>query len=244
MKDAFNTATLLPRWQALWQRLGVEDAALQGAGRQLINRYTEGRFYHTEEHLQSVLAQLDWAKGALERSGELEGLSPAQRQKLFDTVEIAIWYHDAVYNPQENDNEARSRDLFLEDAKKFGLPEDVTRDAARLIDLTAHHKDAKTLMERLMTDCDLAVLGARPAVFNQYGAGVREEYAHVPPKVYKTERQKILEGFLDQPSVFKTAAFRQAFEAQAKRNLGAAINCLAATTPGRKRPEGSGPSSR
>jgi predicted metal-dependent HD superfamily phosphohydrolase len=245
MKGKFNATSSLPRWQALWGRLGVEDARLAAAGRKVVACYGEkGRFYHAQDHLQAVLAQLDWARAALEKSGELAGLSPARKQRLFDTVELALWYHDIVYDPKARDNEEQSRDLFLADAEKFGLPAGVRRDVAKLIDLTAHHKDAKSLMECLMVDCDLAVLGAKPAVFRQYDADIRREYAHVEISLYKTARKGVLEGFLDQPSVFRTEAFRRKLEAQAQKNLAEAVSCLAETKRGRKRPGGSGPSSR
>ena len=232
MKNTFNNlnkrAPLLPRWQALWQRFGVENAGLAAAGQEVIKAYKDGRYYHSQDHLASVLIELDWAKGALEKSGELSGLSIDARQKLFDTVELALWYHDVVYDAQakHGDNERKSRDLFLSDAEKFGLPAPIRQEIASLIDLTAHHKDAKTLAERLMTDCDLAVLGASPAVFHQYDLDIREEYKHVPLPDYKTARRDVLAGFLKQKPIFKTAAFRKKLEAQAEKNLKGAIGPL------------------
>lgn len=227
MKDAFNKsreqASLLPRWQALWQRFGAEDTGLAAAGWQIIDAYSTGRHYHSQEHLASVLAELDWAKSALDKSGELSNISADARQRLFDTVELALWYHDVVYDAKAKDNEAQSRNLFLSDAKKFGLPAAIRDEVAALIDLTAHHKDAKTLAERLMTDCDLAVLGGSPAAFCKYDTGIRKEYAHVPPAVYKVARRDVLKSFLDQAHIFKTAAFRQKLEKAARKNLSGAI---------------------
>jgi predicted metal-dependent HD superfamily phosphohydrolase len=229
MKNAFNNLNkrdpLLPRWQALWQRFGVENADLAAAGQDVIAAYGHGRYYHTQDHLASVLTELDWAKGALEKNGELSALSSDAKQKLFDTVELALWYHDVVYDVEakHGDNEKQSRDLFLSDAEKFGLAASVRKEIASLIDLTAHNKDAKTLMERLMTDCDLAILGASPAVFRKYDADIRKEYAYVPETIYKTERINVLAGFLKQKPIFKTAAFRKKLEAQAEKNLTDAI---------------------
>jgi len=229
MKNTFNNLNkrdpLLPRWQALWQRFGIENAGLAAAGQQVIDAYGEGRYYHSQDHLASVLTELNWAKDALDKSGELSGLSTSERQELFDTVELALWYHDVVYDAKSRhgDNETQSRDLFLSDAEKFGLSVSVRQEIASLIDLTTHHKDAKTLTERLMTDCDLAILGASPAVFKKYDADIRKEYAHVPPDLYAIKRPEVLKGFLDQKPVFKTIAFQQKLEAQAEKNLENAI---------------------
>ncbi len=208
-------------WGDLWSRLGVDDPAVAKAGEVLVARYEEPqRFYHNRIHLEDVLAKLDFAKTALEKSGEVAHLSTPEKQRMYDIVELSLWYHDAVYDPRSKDNEALSRDLFLEDAKKFSLPEDVQREVAGLIDLTAHHKDAKTLTERVMTDCDLAILGAPPAEFKKYDTNIRKEYAHIPAAIFNPRRVKVLSGFLNQPEIFKTSAFRAAFEASARKNLG------------------------
>jgi predicted metal-dependent HD superfamily phosphohydrolase len=210
------------RYAALWQRLGATPDAASGAA--LVSAYGgAGRHYHDKNHLQDVLEKLDWAKGALEKTGEVKDLSAPEKQKLYDTIELALWYHDAVYDAKAKDNEEQSRDLFLAHAKAAGLDAATQKEVAALIDLTKHHKNAKTFTERLMTDCDLAILGAPPAAFAAYDANIRKEYAHVPAPVYKNARRSVLKGFLDQPALFKTEAFQQQFDAQARLNLGTAV---------------------
>ncbi len=210
------------RWNDLWWRLGVQSPDIPATGIRLIAEYSGAdRHYHSRTHLEDVLQKLDWAKTALERKGELP-LLPEDQRKLFDTIELALWYHDVVYNAKLKNNEELSRDLFLTHAAHFGLDETMQQNVAKLIDLTAKHKDAASLMERIMTDCDLAILGAPKAEFDKYDADIRKEYAHVPAAAYKIGRHKVLTGFLDQPYVFKTQAFHDAFEAQARVNLKAA----------------------
>jgi len=211
---------LQDRWNDLWWRLGATSPEIPATGARLIAEHDgPGRYYHTRVHLEDVLTKLDWAKTALVESSELP---PAERGMLFDTVELALWYHDLVYDAKAKDNEAQSRDLFLTHAGYFKLPGALRENVARLIDITAHHKDAVTLDERLLTDCDLAILGAPPPAFARYDANIRKEYAHVPAAAYRMGRRKVLKGFLDQPSIYKTRAFQQAFEAQARLNLSAA----------------------
>lgn len=215
--------TLEQRYAALWARLGgAPDAAAQGAA--VVSAYNgAGRYYHNETHLKDVLDKLDWAKDALEKSGEVKHLSAPEKQKMFDTIELALWYHDAVYDGKAKDNEEKSRDLFLNHAEKSGIADDVKKDVAALIDLTKHHKNAKTLPECILTDCDLAILGAAPASFKAYDEGIRKEYAHVPATMYKGARRGVLKGFLDQPRLFKTEAFHAAYDAPARANLGQAV---------------------
>jgi len=208
------------RFERLWQRFGITDPETRQAGLALLAAYDgPGRHYHNVTHLDSVLQQLDWAKKSLQETGELSMMTPEESNKMFDVIELALWYHDAVYDAKAKDNEAKSRDWFLSDAHEFGLGAALQQDIAALIDLTAHHKDAKTLPERILTDCDLAILGAAKPAFDAYDDGIAKEYAHVPAPAYATGRAAVLKGFLDQPQIFKTEAFRKAYEAQARQNL-------------------------
>ena len=195
--------TLEDRWNDLWWRLGVQSPDIPATGIRLIAEYSgPDRHYHSRTHLEDVLTKLDWAKTALERTAELP-LLPEDRIKLFDTIELALWYHDVVYDAKLKNNEQLSRDLFLTHAAHFGLDEAMQQNVAKLIDLTAKHKDAASLMERIMTDCDLAILGAPKAEFDAYDKNIRKEYAHVPAPAYKVGRHKVLTGFLNQPYIFR-----------------------------------------
>jgi predicted metal-dependent HD superfamily phosphohydrolase len=210
------------RWNDLWWRLGVQSPDIPATGIRLIAEYSgPDRHYHSRVHLEDVLAKLDWAKTALLKTAELPLTTEAQRE-MFDTIELALWYHDVVYDAKLKNNEQLSRDLFLTHAAHFGLDETMQQNVAKLIDLTANHKNAASLMERIMTDCDLAILGAPKAEFDNYDANIRKEYAHVPAPAYKAGRHKVLTGFLNQPYIFKTQAFHDAYEKQARANLTAA----------------------
>ncbi|HRJ66341.1 MAG TPA: hypothetical protein PLW48_04325 [Alphaproteobacteria bacterium] len=220
-----QNAPLVERFQSLWQRLGAEDGAgVAAAGARLLALYAApARAYHNQTHLEDVLAKLDWAQSALVHSGELSGLDSTARRRLFDTLALALFYHDAVYDAKAKDNEAQSREMMKRDAAAFGINNALIADAARLIDLTAHHGAAARLDEKIMADCDLAILGAAPEGFKKYDAAIRTEYAHVPAPLYAAGRAKVLQGFLDTPQLFKTRAFADSFDAAARRNLAAAL---------------------
>lgn len=204
----------------LWQRLGAEAPGLARTGRDVIAAYEEaGRFYHTRQHLEDVLQKLDWAKTALAAAGDIADIPEHELPVLFDTIELALWYHDAVYNPTEYDNEMKSRNLFLGDAAKNGLPDHIQREVAMLIDVTAKHGNAGKLDEVILCDCDLAILGAAKAEFDEYDQNIRREYAHVPAREYENARRRVLAGFLRQKNLFKTKAFQAEFGARARWNL-------------------------
>jgi hypothetical protein len=80
-------------------------------------RYAEPhRAYHTQAHVDAMLA-------SLQELGETI-VHPA-------AVELAIWYHDAVYDPAAADNEARSADLLRAELDNLAAP--VLLDHAELL---------------------------------------------------------------------------------------------------------------
>ncbi len=74
---------------------------------------------------------------------------------------------------------------------------------------------------------DLSILGAPPAAFDSYEAAVRREYAWVDDKAWRSGRAAVLKKFLARPQIFHTEAFRQHFEAQARKNIARSIAALA-----------------
>ncbi|HEX7899907.1 MAG TPA: N-methyl-D-aspartate receptor NMDAR2C subunit [Planctomycetota bacterium] len=158
-------------------------------------RYAEPhRRYHTLEHIEHCLAEFD----------------PALAQDP-EAVELAIWFHDAVYDTRRSDNEERSAAWLLE-----LLPE--AKRAAELILVTKHHQ-ASTPDEALLVDVDLAILGQSKERFDRYEKQIREEYAWVPGLIFRRKRRKILRGFLERPFIYGTEAFRAKYEAAARANL-------------------------
>ena len=158
-------------------------------------RYAEPhRHYHTLEHIEHCLREFDPALAA----------DP-------EAVELAIWFHDAVYDTRRSDNEEKSAALLLE------LMPDAKRAAAMIL-VTKHHK-ASTPDEALLVDVDLAILGQPREAFDRYEKQIREEYAWVPSLIFRAKRASILRGFLDRPFIYGTEAFRAKYEEAARANL-------------------------
>jgi predicted metal-dependent HD superfamily phosphohydrolase len=55
---------------------------------------------------------------------------------------------------------------------------------------------------------------------------VRREYWWVPAPIFRRERVRILRSFLERPHVYNLDAFRDRYEAQARRNVAAALAAL------------------
>ncbi len=95
------------------------------------------------------------------------------------TLALALFFHDAIYDPHRADNEEASAQLARSMLGCVGVPEEMLAAIDRLIDVTRHAAMPALDDERLMVDIDLAILGARPERYAQYRAQVRQEYRHV-----------------------------------------------------------------
>ncbi len=175
----------------------------------LLARYREPhRAYHTIQHLEECLALLDGLHGM---AGE-----PA-------VIELALWYHDAVYWPRRSDNELASAGLARADLEAAGAPDSLVERVSAMILATAHQAPPPPGDTEILIDIDLAILGAEPARFAEYERQIRKEYAWVPAFLFRRERAKVLAGFLARPRMFQTPVLHDRLETRARQNLTAAI---------------------
>ena len=165
------------------------------------------RGYHALQHLVECLEWLDLAAAETEVPNR-------------EVIELAIWFHDAVYDPQAADNEERSAEMACE-----SLNEAIATEVRRLIEVTKTHRAACD-DERWMVDIDLAILGAETGRFDEYERQIRAEYAWVPKAVYREKRAEILRSFLEREKLFQTAFFRERLETRARENLRRLIESL------------------
>ncbi|MEZ6028165.1 MAG: hypothetical protein R3C46_00290 [Hyphomonadaceae bacterium] len=144
---------------------------------------------------------------------------------------LAIWWHDAIYDPQAHDNEARSADLAYSHLLQLGAPATLIEETVRLIHQTTNHWSGGLYGDGdYFLDADIAVLGAPPEVYDQYAAGVRHEYAWAPDDAYRAGRSTFLVGALDRPRLFRTDAFETAYAEQARINMRRELTTLTGTS--------------
>lgn len=190
-------------WQRAWATLGLR--APPGLMQRLLDAWAEPqRHYHTPQHLRECLALLEPALDLARHPGE---------------VELALWFHDAVYDPKSQDNEARSADWATEALAHSGASGEVQQRVRALIMATCHDAVPDDDDARLLVDIDLAILGAEPTRFAEYDQQVRAEYRWVPGWLYRRKRKEVLAGFLARPAIYGTERFRERLEARARENL-------------------------
>jgi len=208
-------ASLRARFDALWSRtVGTPGAA---AWRALDAGYgAADRHYHGWPHVAALLAGHDAARATPAFAG-LDG----------DAIDLAIFFHDAVYDTVRADNEARSADLLLAQAGPAADDARV-RAAAAMIRATAAHGASGDPATRLLLDLDLSVLGAPPAAYAAYAAAIRREYAAIPEAAWRLGRAGVLDRFLARPRLYQTDLFHDGLEAAARANLAAEADGLRA----------------
>jgi predicted metal-dependent HD superfamily phosphohydrolase len=183
---------LLARWPLPNRALATE----------LLDRWAEPRRrYHDPRHLEHCLDALT----------ELGGADPL--------VELAVWFHDAVYEGRPGaDEEASAR---LAESRLAGViaPADVA-EVARMVRLTAGHEvGPEDQRGAYLCDADLAILGTSAEGYARYCRDVRVEYAEIPLDDFRRGRLRVLERLLALDPLYRTDRARELWAAAAERNL-------------------------
>lgn len=205
---------LLSSWTGA---LGTRPDVL-AAGRDLLARYDEPhRRYHDRRHLAEVLAALQ--------------VLSAGRALPVEVV-AAAWLHDAVHDGRDDD-EVRSAVLAARLLGELGVAPSVVDEVARLVRMTlTHDPGPEDASGALLSDADLAVLGAAPERYARYAADVREEYAHVDDDAFRAGRTAVLRSLLELPRLYATDEARRRWDAAARRNVADEIRRLGGASAG------------
>ena len=151
----------LEHWQSVWRQLGASTAS-EELYHQLVACYSEPhRKYHTIQHLNECLTHFERVRALADHA---------------DEVELALWFHDAIYDTSKKDNEQRSAEWARESVLAAGVSSEKADRIYELIMATMHNavpmgKDAEVLV-----DIDLGILGAGTDRFDDYEVQVREEF--------------------------------------------------------------------
>ena len=114
---------------------------------EVMGRYAEPhRSYHTTRHLDECFAKLDEAR---------------QHADRFYEIELALWFHDAVYDVRASDNEERSASWAQAAMSAAGLDTTVDVRVRDLILATRHDVSPPAGDAALLVDVDLAISARR-----------------------------------------------------------------------------------
>ncbi len=225
-----DSSDLVWRFVDLMKRMAAANGAalsdldaLKRSASTLVAAYRKPqRHYHSINHLQSCLDQLDKYRDAYPTAEKSLSADVLDANAL-DVIEYALYFHDSIYDPQSNENEAMSAKwadiVLLGQLGNFAPLRDCVQ---RLILATQHHSGAPDAQTALLLDIDLAILGASIEEFDAYDSAIRLEYEFVPDADYKIGRCRVLQHFLDAEMLYHSDFFSEK-TAAAKANLRRAL---------------------
>ncbi len=195
---------LAARFRALVRTLGGDPEAAPAVFARVHAAWAaEPRRYHDLEHLVDCLRELDAATGP-------------------PTAELALWYHDVVYEPGATDCEERSAIMLSRDAVTLAIPTATATAAAAVVRATAHALGRDALNDataELVLDIDLSILGRDPLRFMDYEYGIEEEYAPTSTLAFRRGRGHFLAALLERDRIFQTEHFRAWYEQPARAQI-------------------------
>jgi len=144
----------------------------------------------------------------------------------YEAIELALWFHDAIYKIGSTTNEKDSADWAVIFLKSNNCEDTFTRQVYDLVIATEHNHTPVDSDQQLMVDIDLSILGKPSDIYEQFEQNIRREYKIVPWLIYRKRRIAILRGFLDRKSIYSHDYFQQQYEASARQNLTGAIETL------------------
>ena len=206
-----NAATS-DRWARLWRQVSAATGDPQPIYRELASLYSQPhRHYHNLHHIAECLAEFDSAR-------------PLANQRV--VVELAIWFHDAIYDTRAQDNEERSAELAKLRIADAGGSAELCEAVAALVVATKTHEPSVHPDAPLVVDVDLSILGHPKERFQEYETQIRREYDWVPEATFAAKRAEILERFLARKRLYTTPPFFDKYERQARTNLQDSIRTL------------------
>lgn len=209
MDDAngeYATEQLKQRFCKLWEEhLGgkaIEDGS--ETWDRLARQYSDPvRHYHTLDHLAHCLRRLDDANSLLGDPG---------------AVELALWFHDMVFEPGDPDNEDHSADLFTQLAGPR-MAADFVKLVSELIRDTSHRCHPEEDDSRYLCDIDLSSLGLPWDEFLEDSLAVRAERPDLSDSAFFEAQGRFLTGLLQRPNIFFTEFFQTRYEEKARENI-------------------------
>lgn len=204
--DAHNE--LKTRFVALWTRCinHNKTAAAEVIHGRLVDFYGEAhRHYHTLDHIQHCLQEFDRAVTFMDNP---------------NAIEIALWFHDAIYEPGAKDNEQRSAELFRRYSNASGCTDAVFQQQIHnLIVITNHREQPSQKDEQFIVDIDLSSFGLPWDKFVRDGCRIRTECAEMNDDEYYPNHVKFLQALQKRPTFFFTRFFQRCYEQTARENI-------------------------
>jgi predicted metal-dependent HD superfamily phosphohydrolase len=195
------------RFAELWRRChpGPDALAPEPVYAEIVAHYGEPhRRYHTLSHVDDCLERFD----------RVYDLPPDP-----GAVELALWFHDVIFDSEARDNERRSAQYYFDHAQ--GASPRFRRHVCGMILASNHACVVSNADLGYVLDIDLAGFGYPWPQFRRTTDEVRAEYPQLSDAEFATSMAGFFEMLLARPHIFRTERFRDACEATARANIAA-----------------------
>lgn len=202
-------------WFSIFDKFSVEKRKSEEAFDKISKDYgSENRFFHDIKHVENLLKFFNQRKDSI---------------RDYDSMRLAAWFHDAVYDVEAANNEEQSAIYARRILKELGIPEDVIVKVEKLILATFKHENADNDNDcSIFLDGDLSILGGDDAVYDAYAKSIWQEYSRIASReYYKQRRKQVLENFLKRERIYFTNEMFEKFEDKARKNIEREIKSLA-----------------
>lgn len=211
MASQFPSSQPSGRFEAVWQRNLVNTKASADIVATLMQLYGESaRHYHTLDHIEFCLSVFDQVSSLAKNS---------------DALELAIWFHDAIYNFPIKDNERLSAEFFME-VSECCLPNDVRDKVFKMVMVTVHDFAPSDHDEQMMVDIDLSSFGRPWEQFAEDGDNVRRELVYLDDAEFYPRQMNFMSGLVGRKNFYNLEWFQEKYEAQARSNVARYLQIL------------------
>lgn len=149
----------------------------------ILSRYDESwRYFHTRKHLEYILSKISMYGAKLS-------------DKDIDILYLTTLFHDAVYLPWSKTNEEDSAQLFKEYWNDYSLIQDndiLFKVYDFIIESKAHNDNIFNYFDMYIVNNE-----KDPSVLLEWEEGIFKEFSFVPYSIYRTERIKFLNTWID-----------------------------------------------
>ena len=160
------------------------------------------RHYHTLEHVAAMLHE-------------------GRRFPLDEVQTMAVWFHDAVYDPASDQNEQKSARLATRWLVREGWDVEAVELVGRIILATRAHRPTSPEAAPVV-DLDLMSLAVPWPVFEANTRAIRAEHAHASDEAFAAGRRAFFTSMLRRERLFSTD-WGKTLEATARQNLERAL---------------------
>ena len=191
------------RFGGLWCRVG--GGGESGGIFEQLNRFygDASRHYHDGGHITVCLAAYDNAAAVLGTD---------------DAVEMALWFHDAIFEAGVRDNEAQSAEWFANEASGY-LPDDFIAGVKDLIVATDHRDPPQDFQAQFVVDVDLWGLAQPWDAFFADTHDLRREAKRSTDEAFARGQGGFLKTLVRRPRIYATGHFQTLFEKDARHNI-------------------------